>query len=156
MSCIALHVALICLTANENEPELLKRVQSAAPLTGRVERIVKDADGNITHLRLDGMALSASDFAAIGRNVSLKHLSLNKTNVTNKDLRQLQKLDRLTGIALNETEITDGAVEELAAIPALKTLCLGRVKVTPAAVERLKALIEADGRRLSLGYTQRK
>ncbi len=156
MSHVVLQVALLCLATNEAEPDLLKRVQSAGPLAGRVERIVKDADGSITHLRLDGMTLSAADFAAIGRIASLKHLSLNKTNVANRDFRPLQPLANLTGIALNQTEIDDGAVDELVALPALKTLCLGSVKITPVAVERLKALIAADGRRLSLGYTQRK
>lgn len=155
MSHVILQAALLCLTTNPIEPDLIKRVQ-AVQAVGGSERLTKDDAGNIVRLRLDDMTLSAADFAAIGRIASLQSLSLNKTNVTDKDLRQLQHLKHLRWLALSSTEITDEAVAEIAQLPALKTLCLGSVKVTPAAIDHLKETFEADGRKLSLGYSQRR
>jgi hypothetical protein len=155
MSLLCLGAAILCLTSNEAQPDLLKRVQAVQAIGGS-ERITKDDAGNIVRLRLDEMTLSAADFAAIGRMASLQSLSLNKTNVTDKDLRQFQNLEHLRWLALSSTEITDDAMAEIAQLPALKTLCLGSVKVSPAAIDRLKEAFEADGRKLSLGYSQRR
>jgi hypothetical protein len=100
-------------------------------------------------------ALSADEFAALANIKALEALTLSRTNVTDTDLRHLRGLAHLRAVALNSTEITDAAIDELAMLPALKSLCLGSVNITPAGVARLKMRFQAEGRKLSLGYTQR-
>src|SRR5262245_859933 len=87
---------------------------------GLVARVEKDADGNVTLLRLDAMTLSADEFTALSRLTTLRRLTLNKTNVTTADLRRLQGLTRLEGMQLNSTELGDDATAELVKFPALR------------------------------------
>jgi hypothetical protein len=152
-------LALVGLLAiGQADADLIARAERTELLaTGKpVERVEKDPAGNIVRLRLDGMTLSADEFAALGRLATLSALTLNKTNVTASDLRRLQGLARLEGIALNSTELGDDAVSELVKFPALRWLCLGNVAITPAAIARLQVDFQSADRRLSLGYSRRK
>jgi hypothetical protein len=152
--------ALVLTTLmNDADAEFIARVENTAWLDGDgkpIPRVVRDADGGVERLELAGMRISADDFAAIGRLRTLRFLNLYRTNVTNADLRQLAKLPHLEGINLTSTEVTDAAVDELTKLESLRSVCLGNVAVTPEAVARLKERFRARGRRLSLGYFQRK
>ena len=123
---------------------------------GPFPRTEKDAEGNVTGLRLDTMTLSAEEFAALSRLTTLRYLTLNKTNVTTADLRGLTGLTRLEGLQLNSTELGDDAMAELVKFPALRSVCLGDVAISPEAVKRLKDDFLSVDRRLSLGYSPRK
>jgi hypothetical protein len=157
----AISLTAVALTTlfNNMDPDFISRVESTPWLDGDgkpIPRVVRDAGGDVEELRLSGMRLSADDFAAIGRLRTLRILNLYRTNVANADLRQLRKLSHLEGINLTSTEVTDAAVDELMKLEALRSLCLGDVAVTPEAVARLKEHFRSRGRRLSLGYSQRK
>jgi len=152
-------IALALLSvAGDTEVGLIARVERTELLAGNkpVQRIEKDAEGNVIRLRLDGMQLTADEFVALGRVTTLRHLALNKTNVTAADLRQLRGLKQLQGLQLNSTALADDAVGELIRIPALRSVCLGSVAITPEAISRLKEEFESADRKLSLGYSQRK
>jgi hypothetical protein len=147
-------LALAALTADETS-ELVARAERTEFLVSKkaVPRVERDADGNVICLRLDGMALSAEEFAALGRLTALRHLTLNRTNVTSADLRKLHTLSRLEGLQLNSTELGDDAARELIGFPALRSVCLARVAMRSDAIERLKADFEAADRRLAVGYS---
>lgn len=149
--------SLVLLTLGDPGADLIARAQSSEQLSSdlRVPRVVKDDEGSIVGLRLDGMRLSEDEFKALGRMTTLRSIGLNKTNIVDADLKHLQGLTKLQSLALNSTELSDAAVEDLANLPALKTLCLGSVRISPAAIERLKDLFRAQDRRLSLGYSSR-
>jgi hypothetical protein len=156
---IGLTAILLAALIQEGAPDFISRVENTELLdsTGKsIPRIQRDAAGNVEYLRLNGMQLSAADFAAIGRIKTLRSLVLYRTKVTNENLRQLRALPHLEALNLTSTEITDAAVDEILKLESLRSLCLGNVAVTPEAVARLKEHFRAHERRLSLGYTQRK
>ena len=139
--------------------DFVSRVENAALLNSdgkSIPRIVRDAHGDVEKLRLSGMRLSADDFAAIGRLKTLRFLDLYRTNVTNANLQHLRKLPRLEGLNLSSTEVSDPAVDEIMKLESLRSLCLGNVAITPEAVARLTEGFRTRGKRLSLGYSQRK
>lgn len=139
--------------------EFLMRVEQTEYRNSKrepISRIVRDSDGKVVRLRLSHMQLSAKDFDAMGHIESLRQVALDHTNVTDADLRTLRTLPHLESLVLNSTEITDEALDEIRRFPALRSLCLGSVAVTPEAVDRLKMHFRAQGRRLGLGYSQRK
>lgn len=154
-------LATIVLTAfaGDVDADFLSRVESAKWLGSNgtpIPRIKRDADGNVETLQLDGIQLTAEDFATIGRFRTLRFLGLQRTNVTNADLRKLRELPHLKGLSLTNTEISDVAIDEIVKFESLRSLCLGNVAVTPEAVARLKAHFRDQERLLSLGYSQRK
>jgi hypothetical protein len=114
-------------------------------------RIERDALGQVTRLRLEGMELAPADFRIIGQLPSVRYLSLLRTNATSADIGQLRGMASLEYLVLSSTPIDDKAVEHLVELPALRTLCMGQVAVTPAAIEVLKL----HKPRLSLGYSPR-
>jgi hypothetical protein len=154
------HAALLVLAAlaADEKNELVARAEQtefliASKPTSRVE---KDAEGNLIRLRLDGMALSAEEFAALARLTAVKHLTLNRTNVTAADLRKLHTLVRLETLQLNVTELGDDATGELIGFPALRSVCLGNVAMSPEAIERMKAQFQAADRRFAVGYSPKR
>jgi len=152
-------LAIVSLLAlGQADADFLARVERTELLANQkpFPRIEKDPEGNVLRLRLDGMTLSADEFAALGRLKTLRGLTLNKTNVTTADLRRLQPLERLEGMQLNSTELGDDAMSELVKFPALRWVCLGNVAITPEAIARLKDDFQSADRRLSLGYSQRR
>jgi hypothetical protein len=156
---ISVQLAMVGLLAlGQADADLLARVERTELLANSkpFPRIEKDPEGNIVRLRLDGMTLSADEFAAVGRMATLRSVTLNKTNVTAADLRRFVGLARLEGMQLNSTELGDDAVSELDKFPALRWVCLGNVAIGPAAIDRLKDDFKSADRRLGLGYSQRK
>jgi hypothetical protein len=151
--------ALLLAVPGEGDPRarLIARAQSSELLEDplKMPRVVRDDDGHVTSLRLDGMRLSEDEFKALGKMTALRTLALNGTNITDADLAHLQSLVNLQGLMLNRTEVTDAAVDEFVKLPALRTLCLGSVRITPEAIERLQEQFAAQKRRLSLGYSPR-
>jgi hypothetical protein len=159
MTAIGLTAIALAALLNDGDAGFIARVENTAWLDSNekpIPRVVRDANGDVEDLRLSGMQLSADDFATIGRLRTLRFLNLYRTNVTNADLRQLRQLPRLEGLNLTSTEVTDGAVGEIIKLESLRSLCLGDVAITPEAVARLKEHFRTHGRRLSLGYSQRK
>jgi hypothetical protein len=156
----AIYAAMLSVLAVVADPEadLVARAERTQLLTskGPFPRVEKDAEGNITWLRLDAMTLSAEEFTALSRLTTLRYLTLNKTNVTAANLRGLSGLTRLEGLQLNSTELGDDAMAELVKLPALRSVCLGNVAISPEAIKRLKDDFQSADRRLSLGYSQRK
>ncbi len=150
---------LVCLAlVGDALADLLARVERTELLvSGKpAARIEKDTDGNIVRLRLDGMTLSAEEFAALAHVTTVRHLSLNGTNVTAADLRTLHTLTRLEGLRLNSTQLADDAAAELIKFPALRSVCLFSVAIRPEAIAQLKADFETADRRFSLGYAERR
>ena len=121
-------------------------------INGKVyPRVERDAAGQVSRLRLDGMEFTPGDFRAIGELPALRYLSLRQTNTTSIDVAAIRSLPSLEYLVLTSTLITDEAVDYLVEMPALRTLCMGQVGVTPAGVERLKL----HKPKLSLGYSPR-
>lgn len=159
ITAIGLTAIALAALLNDVNADFIARVENTEWLDSAgkpIPRVLRDADGNVEHLRLSDMQLSADDFAAIGRLRTLRFLSLYRTNVTNADLRQLHALPRLEGLNLTSTEVTDAAIDEILKLESIRSLCLGNVAITPAAVSRLKEHFRTQNRRLSLGYSQRK
>jgi hypothetical protein len=157
----AIGLTAIALTTsiNDADADFIARVENTAWLDSAgkpIPRVARDTHGDVQRLWLSGMRLSADDFAAIGRLGALRSLDLYRTNVTDADLRVLRKLPHLEGLNLTSTEVSDAAIDELMGLEPLRSLCLGNVAVTPEAVARLKEHFRTRGRRLSLGYSQRK
>lgn len=154
----AVMLALALLQTADGQDDLLAKVERTELLiNGKpAARIEKDEAGNVVRMQLDGMTLSAAEFAALARLTTIRHLSLCRTNVTAGDLRTLHTLARLEGLRLNSTELGDDAAGELVGFPALRSVCLGSVAIGPQAIERLKADFQSANRRLGLGYSQRK
>src|SRR4029453_9881849 len=138
----AIYAAMLSVLAVVADPgaDLIARADGTELLAskGPFPRTEKDADGNVTLLRLDAMTLSAEEFTALCRQATLRYLTLNKTNVTTADLRGLTGLTRLEGLQLNSTELGDDAMAELVKLPALRSVCLGNVAISPEAIKRLK------------------
>lgn len=156
--CSALLLTL-CVDDAADEAAFLARVESS-PLLDRQDRpfarIERSAEGEITALMLNDMALEAGDYAIIGRMETLEHLVFFRCAVTDADVQQLGELPQLKSLNLTSTEITDAALDTIAGFPALRSVCLGDVAVTPEAVDRLKAQAEANDRELMIGYNQRR
>jgi hypothetical protein len=156
---IGLTAVALAASINDGEAAFLARVEKIALLdsTGKpFPRIERDASGNVEKLWLNGMQLSADDFATLGRLKTIRQLTLYRTNVTNADLRSLRALPHLEGLNLTSTEITDAGIDEIIKLESLRSLCLGNVAVAPEAVAKLKEHFRSQGRRLSLGYSQRR
>jgi hypothetical protein len=155
---VKLALLVLLALASEADSGLIARVERTELLvSGKpYRRIEKDAEGNIIRLQLDGMQLTAEEFAALGKVTTLRYLALNKTNVTKADLRHLQNLKQLQGLQLNSTELADDALGELIKVPALRSVCLGSVAISPEAITRLKNEFEVADRKLGVGYSQRK
>lgn len=129
---------------------------SSDKATPRVER---DAEGNITVLRLDQMQLSPEDVARIGRLAHLRRLILVRSNITDEDLTQLRNNKQLEHLNLSSTSITNKAIDTLVELRSLKTVCLGNVDITPDALKKLEDLNRSRGNtreHLRWGYYQRK
>lgn len=127
---------------------------SNGKVTPRVER---DADGNVTRLRLNGMRLTKEDAEQLGRLEHLRSLVVYDTSFSDRDLAQLQRCESLKHLNLTKTEVTDGAIETILKLKRLKTVCLGNVNITPRAIERLKKLNRTRDRTsdyLRWGYSQ--
>lgn len=156
---IVLTSIVLAAPCADADVEFLARVEQSvlSDSTGkRISRIERDSDGIPIRLLLNGMTLSADDFAAIGRLKSLRSVVLYNTNVADADLRHLRALPYLQGISLSNTEITDAAMDELMKFESLKSLCLGNVAVSPDAVDRLKDHFRSRNQRLAVGYSRRK
>src|SRR3954469_3118515 len=114
---MTLGLAAIALTAllSDLEADFIARVESTQLLVNHrpLQRIEKNAEGNVVRLRLDGMCLSADDFGGLARLTTLRSLSLQGTNVTSADLRHLQGLPQLEALNLSATGISDDAVGEI-------------------------------------------
>jgi hypothetical protein len=158
---IAIGLTAIALIGwnNDVEADFISRVENTELLDSAghsIPRVQRNADGNVDKLHLNGMQLSAEDFAAIGRLKTLRFLTLYRTNVTNADLRLLCELP-LEGLNLTSTEVSDAAIDEILKLESLRSLCLGNVAITRDAVDRLKEdFFRAHEKRLSLGYSQRR
>lgn len=120
-------------------------------------RVVRDRDGQVTILKLNGMELSQDDFIALGKLERLRALVLMKTNVTDDDLVYLKKCKRLDHLNVTSTEVTDRAIDTILELNSLKSLCLGNVRITPKAVERLRERNRerTGANQLRWGYFQR-
>ncbi len=156
---IAAGLLLLAPSAAADEAEtFLARVEREVLLVrGKVaSRIEKDAEGNVIRLRLDGMQLTSDDFVSLGRLKTLQRLDLRETNTTDEDLRHLLPLKNLNVLVLTSTEVTDDATLTLEQFEGLRTLCMGDVDISPAAIAAMRENFELFGRRLSLGYSQRK
>lgn len=151
--------SFVLASFSDADAEFLARVEKTVltDSAGKpIPRIERDDEGKPSRLLLNGMTLTADDFAAIGRLKSLRSVNLYKTNVTDADLHHLRELPQLRGLNLTSTEITDAAIDEIVKFESLKSLCLGDVAVSREAVDRLKDQFRIRERRLSLGYTRRK
>lgn len=158
MSLVQVALLVLAALAADEKNELVARAERTEFLINSrpTSRVEKDAEGNVLRLRLDGMALSADEFAALARLTALKHLTLNRTNVTAADLRKLHTLVRLETLQLNVTELGDDATGELIGFPVLRSVCLGNVAVSPEAIERMKAQFQAAERRFAVGYSPKR
>jgi hypothetical protein len=144
--------------ADEEVEVLLRRVEATElRFNGNLDRrIATDDEGNVIHLLLDNMQFTTQEFRALGRIEHLQRISFRRTNVSVGDLRELRGLKELVMLNLCSTELTDDAIAELVLLPALRTICMGDVPISPEAVELLKKEFDAQDRKLSLGYSQRK
>ena len=160
LATIGLMGIVLAAVITDAEADFVVRVENTELIgSGQkpIPRIERDLDGSIIRLRLSRMQISVEEFAVIGRMTTLRSLDLYRSNLTDANLRQLHKLTHLEGMNLTETAVTDDAIDEIIKFESLKSLCLGGVAITPAAVARLKEEhFRMRGRRLSLGYTQRK
>jgi hypothetical protein len=139
---ISLFVAADTDDARVSLPVFLARVEATDWPTAAKdppERIVRNDDGQIVMLRLDGIRLLPGDIELIRQLVDVENLGFNSSSITDSDLKKLAGLPKLKGIALNRTAITDDGVATLTSFPKLRTVCLGGVKVSRPAVEALKA-----------------
>ena len=149
---ICLVVAADTVDARVSLPVFLARVEATDwPTATKAppERIVRNYDGQIVTLRLDGMRLLPGDIELIRQLVHVEHLGFNSSSITDSDLKELSGLPNLKGIALNRTAISDDGVASLESFPKLRTVCLGGVNVTPQAVQSLKE----KRKKLLIGYS---
>ena len=92
-----------------------------------VERVQKDADGNVTGLVLSNMELKAEELAELEGLPKLRRLVLNKTNVGDDALKHLAKCPLIEGLNLTGTNVSDDAIKLLSGFKGLKYLCLGGI-----------------------------
>ena len=152
---LCLVVAAGTVDARVTLPVFLARVEATdwpTAVKAPPERVVRNNDGQIVTLRLDGMRLLPGDIELIQQLVHVEHLGFNSSSITDSDLKNLSGLPNLKGIALNRTAISDDGVASLESFPKLRTVCLGGVNVTPHAVLTLKAKRKG----LSIGYAPRR
>lgn len=121
-----------------------------------VERVQKDADGNVTGLVLSNMELKAEELAELEGLPKLRRLVLYKTNVGDDALKHLAKCPHIESLNLTGTNVSDDAIKLLSGFKGLKYLCLGDVRITPDAVKALKDEFRARGQDVRLGYSQRR
>jgi hypothetical protein len=92
------------------------------------DRIVRDKDGNIVRLCLDGMRLVPGDLEALRLLRTLQSIDLSYTNIADAEIKKLAAVRNLKSLQLNHTGIGDEGVKRLADLPNLQVLCLGGVK----------------------------
>jgi hypothetical protein len=121
-----------------------------------VERVQKDADGNVTGLVLSHMDLKAEELAGLEKLPKLRRVVLYRTNVGDDAVKHLAKCPLIESLNLTSTNVSDDATKVLLGFKSLKYLCLGDVRITPDAVQALKAQFRARGQDVRLGYSQRR
>lgn len=121
-----------------------------------VERVEKDADGNVTGLVLGHMDLKAEELAELEKLPKLRRAVLYRTNVGDDALKHLARCRDIESLNLTGTNVSDDAIKLLPAFKGLKYLCLGDVRITPDAVKALKDEFRARGQDVRIGYSQRR
>ena len=156
---LTLAVATFLFASPTFAADLVKRAEASPRKLSDgtvMSRVEKDKAGHVTRLVLDELQLSQEDFAEFSKLEHLRRASFYRTNLTDADLKHLASCRNLEGLNLTGTEVTDAAVDSLLQHKQLKSVCLGDVRISPAAIARLKEETAKRGRRLSLGYAQRK
>ncbi len=103
------------------------------------ERVIRNDDGEITSLKLNGTELQKGDWETLAKFPALRSVSFANTNVSDDDLTTVAKLPGLRGLILDRTSITDAGLAHLTAAPELRSLCLRTTRATSEGVKQLKA-----------------
>lgn len=100
-----------------------------------------DANGRVTHLKLDGRHVLASALADVGKLTEIEELSLYAASLSDESLAHLHGLKKLARIGLGATPITDQGLAHLEKLPALRHIWLPKANVSDEGVAKLKAAL---------------
>jgi hypothetical protein len=158
---ISCAIAAVLVGASASQAGIVQRAEATQLRlsSGKtVPRVVRDKDGHVTVLKLNGMRLSQDDFLELGQLKRLRALVLVQTNIADDDLSHLKQCPRLDHLNLSSTEVTDHAIDTILELKSLTSVCLGNVRITPQALDKLKERNRerAGGNQLRWGYSQRK
>jgi len=159
---IAIFIIAVLTASSTHASDLVARAEANELRLSRgnvVPRVERDADGNVTGLRLNEMELSGGDVRCLGQLIHLRRLVLFRTKFTDSDVAQLERCRNLEHLNLTSTEVTDKAIDTVLKLKKLRSLCIGNVNISPEAVERLRELNRSRASRrdyLRWGYSQRK
>ncbi len=103
-------------------------------------RHVRNSQGQITELKLQGRELRPGDFRLMGQLAHLEILNFSGANVTNEDLRHLSNLRNLRHLILEETDITGAGLVHVSRMDRLEILELRKTRLAGEDLRHLKGL----------------